>query len=172
MHTMRSCLVPPPSELACSHFNCYGFEHHVMYADNRLRLIQKHLIGPDGTDRGADWTHEQKAAVVLESADARDFLLKAADINNIKTKYVDCLWKRAERDVESVYLWVRFIHIHVHAECAWHMAGDILDDSLAGYHTGMVFPLHAHAELQHNPVDNLGTAQATRSAQPPSVVPW
>lgn len=92
---------PPPSCI---------LTYRVLLADNRLRLIGKHFASPDrGYLAGAEMTYSQQAAVVLASVDARDFLLKAADINNIKRKYVDCLWKRAERDVESVFLWVRTV---------------------------------------------------------------
>ena len=75
-------------------------------ADNRLRLIEKHVRTCNGSDHPFDGTYSEKAAAVLESSDARDFYLTAADINNIKSKYVDCFWKRAKRDVESVYFWV------------------------------------------------------------------
>lgn len=47
------------------------------------------------------------AQAVLDSVDARDFFLTGSDIRNVRSQYVDCLWKRAAREVESVFLWVR-----------------------------------------------------------------
>lgn len=51
---------------------------------------------------------EQAMVAVLSSDDARDWYLSAQDVANMKAKDVDRhTWKRAKRDVESVWLAVR-----------------------------------------------------------------
>jgi hypothetical protein len=51
---------------------------------------------------------EQAIDAVLQSDDARDWYLSSQDVANTKAKDVDRhTWKRAQRDVESVWLAVR-----------------------------------------------------------------
>lgn len=65
-----------------------------------------------------DASNEEKAAAVMGSVDERDFYLTADDVRNMRVKHIDCVWKKAKRDVQSMFISVCLqllfmIHVHV-----------------------------------------------------------